>query len=339
MSFYCQPLSQLCIIHFKYDRLSTWASALDVMSLGLINDINMSSNMVYDVTLLEYVYIICPCFIVLWNVASLAGACIQIGLDAPQPTEFEYSWRGIRTLALCAVSLILPILFPPQIPLTSPYLSQLCQSSPATWLSAYLMSVYSMLSVLAWLKARNPTPLSRGTDQYVCSITCSTSSDHAYSLQRVPPPAKAPGRMTSYHNLPTTKSKQVSTSDILLQVLYLIYIWSTLQQPTHEESMEVDPEEEKSENGSEESAAPASDLPPELLLQQTFTGFKAKVDLDEVSKEARENSHPLKAIDRTKWSLKAEVDLPDIPIWFDHQASLNWKQFNACFISESCGLI
>ena len=61
-------------------------------------------------------------------------------------------------------------------------------------------------------------------------------------------------------------------------------------------------------------------LPPELLLQQAFTGRSAVVDIDQINAEAAKHKGvSLHTMNHNGWKEIAEVDFPDLPLWFEHQ--------------------
>jgi hypothetical protein len=61
-------------------------------------------------------------------------------------------------------------------------------------------------------------------------------------------------------------------------------------------------------------------LPPELLLQQAFTGHSAIVNMDQINAEAAtQKGASLRLMDHKGWKKVAEIDFPDLPLWFDHQ--------------------
>lgn len=62
-------------------------------------------------------------------------------------------------------------------------------------------------------------------------------------------------------------------------------------------------------------------LPPELLLQQAFTGHSVTVDIEEVNAEAAKHKGgvSLHSVNHQDWIKIADVDFPDLPIWFDNQ--------------------
>jgi len=61
-------------------------------------------------------------------------------------------------------------------------------------------------------------------------------------------------------------------------------------------------------------------LPPELLLQQAFTGRSAVVNMDQINAQAsRQKGSSLRMLDYSQWQNVAEIEFPDLPLWFDNQ--------------------
>jgi hypothetical protein len=138
-------------------------------------------------------------------------------------------------------------------------------------------------------------------------------------LQAVPPPPRPAGRVTSYHNLPQTTSTPVRFSGPI-EVYSALNLNSQQdpQSPTTEEEESMSP----SDSNDEEFDIQQKDLqlPPELLLQQAFTGHSAVVNIDQINAEAaRQKGASLRMLDHSDWKKIAEVDFPDLPLWFDNQ--------------------
>jgi hypothetical protein len=61
-------------------------------------------------------------------------------------------------------------------------------------------------------------------------------------------------------------------------------------------------------------------LPPELLLQQAFTGRSVTVNMEQINAgAATQKGASLRVMDHKGWNKVAEVEFPDLPLWFDTQ--------------------
>lgn len=77
---------------------------------------------------------------------------------------------------------------------------------------------------------------------------------------------------------------------------------------------------EDAENAEDAKDTEDVDLPPELLLQQAFTGRSAVVDIDQINAQAAKHKGvSLHTMIHDGWKELAEVDFPDLPLWFEHQ--------------------
>lgn len=63
------------------------------------------------------------------------------------------------------------------------------------------------------------------------------------------------------------------------------------------------------------------DIPPEFLLQATFTGRSAKLHLEEpqIEPSTRIKAKNLQTLNYDHWIHKGTIDFQDIPLWFEYQ--------------------
>ena len=107
----------------------------------------------------------------------------------------------------------------------------------------------------------------------------------------VPQPPKPPGRPTAFHSLSSTNAPVVP----------------------HSPRVALPSDQSPSQNSSSGDEIPSS-------LQAIAAQVKALGNVVKVSDlESNQDSPALREINHQGWTCLAEVQLPDLPIWFEHQ--------------------
>lgn len=139
-------------------------------------------------------------------------------------------------------------------------------------------------------------------------------------LQAVPPPPRPAGRITSFHNL------QQDTTPVSVHRTSIINYWMWFYQEDPQPSPSEESESKSLSDYDEEAFDLQQEdlqLPPELMLQQAFTKRSAFVNIGQINADvSKKNGVSLHTVNHNEWKVIAEVEFPDLPLWFDYQVCI-----------------